>query len=126
MTVFEEIRCPSNQGTLCDSDCEYDGWWGDKVAEYSGYIMWQWLCQYDGWWGDKVSEYSGYIMWQWLSQYDGWWGDKVSEYSGYIMWQWLSQYDVGEKIRWLSIQGTLCDSDWASMMVGEEIRCPSI
>ena len=33
---------------------------------------------------------------------------------------------VGEENRWPSIQGTLCDSDLASMIVGEEIRCLSI
>ena len=30
---------------------------------------------------------------------------------------------VGEAIRWLSIQGTICDNDFVSMTVGEEIRC---
>ena len=33
---------------------------------------------------------------------------------------------VGEEIRCLSIQGTICDSDFVSITVGEEIRCLSI
>ena len=34
----------------------------------------------------------------------------------------LASMTVSEEIRCLSIQGTICDSDFASMTVGEEIR----